>query len=159
MLTDLEKKIIACVQEDIAVTERPYLEMASRLGLPEEKLLQTLQDLCDRGIIRRFGATLRHQKSGFSANAMVAWRVAEEHVNEVGAQMASFKEVSHCYRRNPTGSWPYNLYTMIHARSESDCIETASRMSAAAGVADFTLLFSRRELKKTSMKYFRNEQK
>ena len=158
MLTDLEKKIIACVQEDIAVTERPYLLMASQLGLPEETLLQTLQDLCDRGVIRRFGATIRHQKSGFAANAMVAWRVDENRMDRVGPKMASFKEVSHCYRRNPTASWPYNLYTMIHARSESACIETARRMSIAAGVEKYTLLFSRRELKKTSMKYFSNEE-
>jgi DNA-binding Lrp family transcriptional regulator len=158
MLTDLEKKIIACVQEDIPVTKRPYRQMARSLDLPEEILLQTLQDLCDRGVIRRFGATIRHQKSGFAANAMAAWRVDEDRVEEVGRKMASFKEVSHCYRRNPTGSWPYNLYTMIHARSEEACIETAHRMSIAAGVEDFTLLFSRREMKKTSMKYFSNEE-
>lgn len=158
MLTDLEKKIIASVQEDIAVTQRPYLQMARRLDLPEEKLLQTLQNLCDRGVIRRFGATLRHQKSGFAANAMAAWRVDEDRMDEVGPQMASFKEVSHCYRRNPTGSWPYNLYTMIHARSKKACIETARRMSAATGVEDFTMLFSRRELKKTSMKYFADDE-
>ena len=156
MLTDLEKKIIACVQEDIAVTERPYLEMARGLDLPEDKLLQTLQDLCERGVIRRFGATIRHQKSGFAANAMAAWKVEEDRIDEVGRKMASFKQVSHCYRRNPTDSWPYNLYTMIHARNEASCIETARRMSIAAGVKDFTLLFSRRELKKTSMKYFSN---
>ena len=154
MLTDLQKKIIACVQEDIAVTKRPYLEMARRLDLPEDKLLQTLQELCDQGVIRRFGATIRHQKSGFAANAMVAWRVDEDRIDKVGARMAAFKEVSHCYRRNPTIGWPYNLYTMIHARSKAACIETARKMSIEARVEKYTLLFSRRELKKTSMKYF-----
>ena len=157
MLTDLEKKIIACVQEDIPAVQRPYQEMARKLNLPEAELLQTLQDLCNRGVIRRFGATIRHQKSGFAANAMVAWKVDEQRIDEVGRKMAAFKQVSHCYRRNPTGSWPYNLYTMIHARSEAACIDTARQMSTAAGVKDFTLLFSRRELKKTSMKYFTNE--
>lgn len=158
MLTDLEKKIIACVQEDIAVTRRPYLEMARRLDLPEDQFLQTLQDLCERGVIRRYGATIRHQKSGFSANAMIAWRVDESRIDEVGSRMAAFKQVSHCYRRNPTENWPYNLYTMIHARNETACVETSRQMSIAAGVKDFTLLFSRRELKKTSMKYFANEE-
>ena len=157
MLTDLEKKIIACVQEDIAVTELPFREMARKLHLPEANLLRTLQDLCDRGVIRRFGATIRHQKSGFAANAMAAWKVDEDRMEVVGRKLASFKQVSHCYRRNPTDSWPYNLYTMIHASDEASCIDTARQMSIAAGVEDFTLLFSRRELKKTSMKYFTNE--
>ncbi|MEZ4525568.1 MAG: Lrp/AsnC family transcriptional regulator [Desulfobacterales bacterium] len=154
MLTELEKKIIASVQGDIPISPRPYLEIAQHLGISEDQVLETLQDLCDRGIIRRFGATLRHQKSGFSANAMVAWKVAEERIGEVGKKMAGFREVSHCYRRNPTKDWPYNLYTMIHAKDEESCREIAIRMSQASGEKDYSLLFSRTELKKTSMQYF-----
>jgi DNA-binding Lrp family transcriptional regulator len=154
MLTKLEKRIIASIQEDIAITERPYLEIANKLGISEKALLQTLQSLCDRGFIRRYGATLRHQKTGFTANAMAAWQVDEDRIDEVGNKMASFREVSHCYRRNPTDSWPYNLYTMIHANDEDACRQTALNMSKATSVNNYTLLFSRRELKKTSMVYF-----
>ena len=154
MLTKLEKKIIASIQEDIAVTPRPYLEIAVKLGVSEKALLQTLQSLCDRGIIRRYGATLRHQKTGFTANAMAAWQVDENRIDEVGSKMASFREVSHCYRRNPADRWPYNLYTMIHASDEDACRLTAQNMSEATLVINYTLLFSRKELKKTSMVYF-----
>ena len=154
MLTELEKKIIASIQGDIPVISRPYLEISKKLKISEETLLKTLKDLCDRGVIRRFGATLRHQKSGFAANAMVAWIVDEKRVEKVGEKMASFKEVSHCYRRNPTAQWPYNLYTMIHAKDEDTCRKTAGKMSSETCVENYKLLFSRRELKKTSMKYF-----
>ena len=154
MLTNLEKKIIGSIQEDIAVTTRPYLEIADKLGVSEKILLETLQSLYDRGIIRRYGATLRHTKTGFTANAMAAWQVDENHVDEVGSRMASFREVSHCYRRNPTDRWPYNLYTMIHASDEDACRQTAQNMSEVTSVENYTLLFSRKELKKTSMVYF-----
>jgi DNA-binding Lrp family transcriptional regulator len=158
MLTDLEKQIIASLQEDMAITERPYLAISEKLGISEETLLETLQDLCDRGIIRRFGATLRHQKTGFTANAMAAWQVDEDRVEDVGNQMASFKQVSHCYRRNPTDGWPFNLYTMIHANDEESCRQTARHMSREAGVDKYSLLFSRKELKKTSMVYFQSDE-
>ena len=158
MLTKLEKKIIASIQDDIAVTARPYLEIADKLGVSEKALLQALQRLCDRKIIRRFGATLRHQKTGFTANAMAAWQVDEDRIDAVGGKMASFREVSHCYRRNPTDRWPYNLYTMIHANDEDACRQTAQHMSEAASVKNYTLLFSRKELKKTSMVYFPSEE-
>ena len=154
MLTKLEKKIISLIQGNIAITQHPYLEIAEKLGISEEVLLNTLKDLCKRGVMRRFGVTIRHQKSGFKANAMTAWKVEEDRIDEVGKKMASFKEVSHCYRRNPSDEWPYNLYTMIHARDEESCHQTAHRMSEAALVDTYKLLFSRRELKKTSMKYF-----
>jgi len=154
MLTEFEKKIIASVQGDIPVCPRPFLEIAQNLGTSEEQVLEILGDLCDRGIIRRFGATLRHQKSGFSANAMVAWKVDEARIEEVGKKMAGFREVSHCYRRNPTADWPYNLYTMIHAKDEDSCREIVRRLALASGEKDYNLLFSRTELKKTSMQYF-----
>ena len=158
MLTDLEKKIIAAIQQDMAITERPYLEISETLGISEDTLLETLQSLCDRGIIRRYGATLRHQKTGFTANAMAAWQVAENRVEEVGNRLASFKQVSHCYRRNPTQGWPFNLYTMIHAKDEESCRQTARNMSQETGVENYSLLFSRKELKKTSMVYFPSDE-
>lgn len=154
MLTELEKKIIASIQEDIPIISRPYLEISKKLKISEETLLKTLKDLCDRGVIRRFGATIRHQKSGFAANAMVAWIVDEKRIEKVGEKMSSFKEVSHCYRRNPTDEWPYNLYTMVHANNEDTCREIARTMSSKTRVENYKLLFSQRELKKTSMKYF-----
>ena len=154
MLSELEKKIVASIQEDLPLESRPYRRIAENIGITEERLLEELRSLCDRGIIRRFGATLRHQKSGFDANAMGAWIVDESQIDAVGEQMASFPEVSHCYRRNPADGWPYNLYTMIHAKDETSCRDTARRMSEATGITRFALLFSKRELKKTSMVYF-----
>jgi siroheme decarboxylase len=153
-LTELEKKIIASLQGTISITQRPYLEISEKLGIDENEFLKTLKSLCDRGIIRRFGATLRHQKSGFSANAMGAWQVEENRIDEVGKKMASFREVTHCYRRNPADGWPYNLYTMIHGADEEACRKIAQKMAEKAQVENYTLLFSRKELKKTSMQYF-----
>jgi DNA-binding Lrp family transcriptional regulator len=158
MLTKLEKKIVASIQGDMTVTERPYFKLAKDLGISEAELLKDLKDLCNRGVIRRFGATLRHQRTGFNANAMVAWKVDEDRIEEVGQKMATFVQVSHCYRRNPTAAWPYNLYTMVHAGDEQSCRELARKMSRAISVEDYSLLFSREELKKTSMVYFPSDE-
>ena len=156
-MSELEKRIITSIQGDMPIESQPYARIAADLGIEEITLLKTLDDLVRRGVIRRFGATLRHQKSGFTANAMTAWQVPEDRIDEVGEIMASFKEVSHCYRRDPTPEWKYNLYTMIHGKDEDHCHRAAASMSAKAGVDVYTLLFSRRELKKTSMKYFTDQ--
>lgn len=158
MLTELEKQIIASIQGDMEITERPYQKIADDIGVSQSRLLDTLQSLCDRGVIRRFGATLRHQKSGYNANAMVAWQVPEERVADVGQTMAGFDQVSHCYRRDPSGDWPYNLYTMVHATSEAACREITRDMAQKAGIDRYNLLFSRQELKKTSMTYFPSDE-
>ncbi|MBF0234846.1 MAG: Lrp/AsnC family transcriptional regulator [Desulfamplus sp.] len=155
MLTTLEKKIIASLQGNIPVTPRPFLELALEIGISEKAYLEVVESLNERGIIRRFGATLKHQNSGFKANAMVAWKVDEDRVQDVGKIMASFQEVTHCYRRNPAPTWPYNLYTMVHGPDEDSCHAIAARISKATGVNEYSLLFSRKELKKTSMSYFK----
>jgi len=157
MPNDLEKKVIAALQGDIPVSPRPYLDIAEMIGVEEKTVISVLKDLCQRGVIRRFGATLRHQKSGFNANAMVAWQVDESLVDSVGEKVAAYDAVTHCYRRDPAPDWPYNLYTMVHASDEAECREIAQKISEDTGIADYTMLFSRRELKKTSMQYFDNE--
>jgi DNA-binding Lrp family transcriptional regulator len=154
MITDLEKKVIALLQTDIPVVQRPFRQMAEKIGISEDQFLDVLASLNQRGIIRRFGATLKHQKSGFKANAMVAWNVDETKVEQVGTAMAEFDEITHCYRRNPAPGWPYNLYTMVHAATEAECLSLVEKIAATVGESEYALLFSRKELKKTSMKYF-----
>jgi DNA-binding Lrp family transcriptional regulator len=85
---------------------------------------------------------------------MVAWQVDEKDIDTVGEKMAAFRAVSHCYRRAPKDDWPYNLYTMVHAKDEDSCREIARNISAETAIDNYTLLFSREELKKTSMEYF-----
>jgi len=157
MPSELEKKLIAVLQGDIPVTRRPYLTIAEIIGEDEDTVIAVLDDLYQRGVIRRFGATLRHQKSGFNANAMVAWQVDEGAIESVGEQIAACAAVTHCYRRDPAPDWPYNLYTMVHASDEAACREIARKISEDTGITAYTMLFSRRELKKTSMQYFDNE--
>lgn len=154
MLSELEMKILSSIQGDIPVTKKPFLELAEKIGTTEKIFLEKLNALYSKGVIRRFGATLRHQKSGYLSNAMVAWKVEEDRVEEVGKKMASFRQVSHCYRRNPTKTWPYNLYTMVHAKDEKSCFKIAEKISDETSTDTYSLLFSRRELKKTSMQYF-----
>jgi len=158
MLTDLEQKVVLALQRDLEVTPRPFLEVAELLGVPEEELLAAIRSLMGKGVIRRFGATLRHQKSGFPANALVAWCVPASDLAAIGKKMASYREVSHCYARTPAPAWPYNLYTMVHGKTPEDCVRTAARLAAATGIADYQMLFSETELKKTTMRYFKEEE-
>jgi siroheme decarboxylase len=153
-LTEIEKRIIHELQQDLPVISRPFAEVAEKVGINESQLLEKVREFLANGTIRRFGATLRHQRSGFEANAMVVWEVAPERAEEVGAIFASFREVSHCYQRPALPSWPYRIFTMIHGSSREVCEEIAQRLADAAGLENYQLLFTEEELKKTTMAYF-----
>ena len=154
MLSELEKRVVRELQEGLPLVSRPFAELAGRLGIDEDQLLREVAALKQKGIIRRFGAAVRHQDLGFNHNAMVVWAVPEARVEEVGRIFAGFKEVSHCYERACAPGWPYNLFTMLHGTDEGVCRDLAGRLALAAGVDDYRLLFSTAELKKSSMKYF-----
>jgi DNA-binding Lrp family transcriptional regulator len=85
---------------------------------------------------------------------MGVWVVPETLVQNVGEKMAEFKEVSHCYERVALPDWPYNLYTMVHEKSPQECEQVMQRISQAINIAQYSLLFSQAELKKSSMRYF-----
>jgi siroheme decarboxylase len=154
VFSDLEKSVIRELTGDLPVTSQPFAPIAQQLGISQRSLLTIVKRLKNEGVIRRFGATLRHRNSGFSANAMVVWRIPDEKINEAGRVMASFREVTHCYHRRPEGNWKYNLFTMIHGAGEEACRRTAEKISQETGIVDYQMLFSQRELKKTTMRYF-----
>ncbi|MCC5909462.1 MAG: Lrp/AsnC family transcriptional regulator [Clostridiaceae bacterium] len=156
-ITALDKKIIKALQEDLPLSEEPFREIANTLQIDEKELLNKIQYYIDEGIIRRFGAVIRHRKTGFTANAMVVWKADPDKTKEIGKKMAEFPEVSHCYERPVYPEWPYNLFTMVHGRSKQDCYEIAQRIGETVDIHEYSLLFSSEELKKTSMKYFMDE--
>jgi DNA-binding Lrp family transcriptional regulator len=157
-LDNLDKQIIACLQGDIPLTSRPWAQTAKELGISEAELVVRIQAMADSGVMRRFGATLRHQRSGFESNVMVAWNVSEDEAERVGEKLAGYRFVSHCYWRERCGDFPYNLYSMIHGRSDDECRILVDQMSRETGIKDYAMLYSRKELKKTSMRYFETQQ-
>jgi len=154
MINKTDKQVISLIQGDLPSDPKPFAVLAEKVGMDEESFIERVRDLKNRGIIRRFGATLRHQGAGFSSNAMVAWLAPDDRIEEVGKTFARFREVTHCYHRTPQKDWPYNLYTMVHGSDREACYRIAERLSQSAGLSDYVLLFSVKEFKKTSMAYF-----
>ena len=153
--TETEARILALAGTDLPDSATPFSDIAAAAGCSEDEVLGLLARLKDTGIIRRFGATLRHQKAGYGHNAMVAWRVDDpDEALRVGELMAERPEISHCYIRRTYPQWKYNLYTMIHGKNPGDCMEVVNAISQATGVTDYQILQSVRELKKISMRYF-----
>jgi len=153
-LSELEVRAIRELQEDLPLTSRPFEGMARRLGITQQALFQLVHSFQERGIMRRFGAVLRHRKAGFKANALALWRVPQERSEEVGRAMASHPAVSHCYQRPDFPDLPYTLYTVLHGKSRRECQQVARELSRLTGVEDYLLLYSTKEYKKERVRYF-----
>jgi len=146
---------VRALQEDLPIREHPFEAPAELAGMSEDELLRRAESLLKTGVMRRFGATLRHREAGFVANAMGVWVVPEERADDVGQVMAGFEAVSHCYQRPTYPDWPYSIFTMIHGRSMQECERVATSISQTTGITDYRLLFTTKEYKKNRVKYFR----
>jgi DNA-binding Lrp family transcriptional regulator len=153
MLTGIEKKIAHLVQNDIPLVKRPFKLIGEQVGASEEESLTTIRGLIKKGMVRKFGTILRHQKAGFTLNAMVIWAASQEKIDATGRTLASFREVTHCYERTPPFAGKYSIFSMVHCR-EGEQKSILKKLSKAAGIKDFQILMSEEEYKKSSMEYY-----
>ncbi|MDX6553810.1 MAG: siroheme decarboxylase [Miltoncostaeaceae bacterium] len=155
--TDADKASIAVLQRDLPVEPHPFDAWAAEAGIDPDELLAQARVFVDRAYMRRFAAVLNHRKAGFGANGMAVWQVPESELETLGPQMAAFKAVSHCYRRPTYPDWPYNIFTMVHARSKEACEETIEAIAQETGVTEAdrrAILYSTFEFKKIRLMYF-----
>ena len=149
-----EQELVRQLQDDIPITPAPFAAIGTAVGMTEAEVLAKVEEWIADGTIRRFGAMVRHQRLGYKANSMTAWDVPDGREEEVGAILAASSEVSHCYQRPRADGWNFNLFAMIHAANPEECHQVAEDLAGKIGIDDYDLLFSRREFKKISMRYF-----
>lgn len=159
-LTPAEIEFVRIMQRDLPLTPTPFTEYARELGVSIKQLQDTSRRFVAEGKLRRFAAVLHHRNAGFSANAMGVWRVRgnDVEVDRVGETMASFRAVSHCYRRPTYPGWPYTIFTMVHGKTAADCEKALQAMSEKTGLTDYAALYSTKEYKKARVRYFTAEE-
>jgi DNA-binding Lrp family transcriptional regulator len=150
----IDEAIINRLSGDLPESTKPFEDIAHELGISQSDLLSRVKLMQKKSVIRRFGATLNHRRAGVTSNAMAVWNVPNARVSSAGKLMSSFPDITHCYQRRRRGDWKYNMYAMIHGQTRKQCAKIAKEISGKTGIKDYKLLFSTREFKKTSMRYF-----
>jgi len=154
-LSPTDRSIINGLQQDLPLISRPFDVTSNNLALPIEEFLIHCRCLVQRGVIRRYSASISHTDLGFVANAMSCWQVPSSMIDMIGKKMATFPEISHCYERKTNTAWPYNIFAMIHAENKETCQDLALRVCSDTRLDpnSFILLFSTKEIKKTRIRY------
>ena len=154
-ITGLDREIVLAAQRGLPLAPDPYGDIARRLGVTTEVVLERVQRMVDNGVIRRVGVVPNHYKLGFGANGMSVWDIDDGRVSECGRRVGQLDFVSHAYGRpRQLPEWPYNLFAMVHGRSRN---EVESRVREIAGVIGdldrgHEVLYSTRILKKSGLR-------
>jgi DNA-binding Lrp family transcriptional regulator len=142
-----DRRMLAALEDGLALVERPYLALGRASGLGESDVIVRLERLISSGIISRLGLIVRHRALGIDCNAMAVWDVDDRVVDEVGARLAAEPCVTLCYRRpRRLPDWPYNLFCMVHGRDRDAVRAEVAGLGDTAGLGGrgHAVLFSRR---------------
>ncbi len=153
-LTPLHYEIIRKIQHDIEIISEPFLKIINELDINYDTFFKIISELQDSGVMRRFASILNHRKAGFNANAMVVWDIDEKNGESIGKVASEFSAVSHCYLRPKYSNWPYNLFTMVHGKTDDETKSLIEEMTKEIEHKSFRPLYSSREFKKVRIVYF-----
>lgn len=142
-----QQAIVRRYQDDTETPEAPF----------QEDDLPQLKAWFESGVMRRYALLLRHRASGFTANAMCCWAIPnDKDLLATGRALAAIADVTHCYARPSSDTFPFNLYAMVHKTSWDEAYDTFQKLSSKlpCQATNKSVFFSTREFKKTSLRCF-----
>ena len=157
-LDAIDRQIIQATQAGLPLVAEPYQAVADQLGLNADDVMQRMRRMQENGVIRRIAAVPNHYKLGYRYNGMTVWDVDDLYVDNLGRRVAELPFVSHCYQRpRHLPDWPYNLFAMIHAKTEQDAERKIATIAELLGedTHQHAVLYSTKILKKTGLRIAR----
>lgn len=137
-LTELDRSLLDEFQREFPLTERPYSDIAARLGTDEATVLSRLQHHLEVGCVSRIGAVVTPHSAGWST--LAAMEVPAERLDDVAALVGDYPEVNHNYEREHR----LNLWFVVAGRDRAHVGTILADIEARTGieVLDLPLLES-----------------
>ncbi len=95
----IDRAIINRLQDGFPITEHPYRQAASELGIDEADLIRRLGHMLERRQLSRFGPMYHAERLG-GGLSLCAMSIPEADFERVAGQVNAFDEVAHNYARD-----------------------------------------------------------
>ena len=95
----IDRRILNGLQGGFPLSERPYVDVAERLGLCEADLIERLRRLLAEGVLTRFGPMYHAERLG-GRLTLAAMAVPPSRFDSVAEIVNGFPEVAHNYARD-----------------------------------------------------------
>jgi len=128
-LSDIDRRILATLQGDFPICERPYAEAAAQLGIGEAELLARLESLLADKVLTRFGPMFQIEEMG-GAFVLAALAVPEARYEEVTALVNALPQVAHNYRREHQ----LNMWFVLATESKAGIADAIAQIEHDTGL-------------------------
>lgn len=110
--TELTQQLLNEYQHNFPVSSTPYAEIAERLGVDEQTVLDLLKVLDNASILSRVGPVFRPNRVGVSTLAAMA--VPEYKLEKIAEIISAYPAVNHNYEREHH----FNLWFVVTAENQ-----------------------------------------
>ncbi len=144
-MDDLDKRLLNVIQADFPLVSHPFQALGTPLLLSEAEIIDRIDALKKRRIIRQISAIFDTRSLGYRSS-LVAMRVQPQRLDAAAAAVNSHPGVSHNYQRNHA----FNLWFTLAVPPTSDFEWTVQHLHVMAG-ADSTRILPTLRLFKIGM--------
>lgn len=129
-LNSLEKKLLNLIQKDFPVSERPFAEIASKIGdLSEAQVIAALRSLNENGYLRRLGPIFDAGRLGY-VSTLAAVAVSANEIEKASQIINSYVEVTHNYLRADDS---FNIWFTVTAHSMERLLKILDEIKEKTG--------------------------
>jgi DNA-binding Lrp family transcriptional regulator len=130
-IDNIDRAILNRIQSDFPITSRPYLSIAEDLGFSEGEVIERLDRLQKKGIIRRIGGNFVPEKLGF-VSTLCAAKVPEDKIDQFASVVNRYPGVTHNYQRENQ----FNVWFTFIAPSMEEIEENLENISKETGIQE-----------------------
>lgn len=127
--TEVETLLLNQIQADFPLDAQPFKKLAVKLDISENAVIDLIERLKKRGVIRRIGAVFDSQKLGLKST-LCAMKAPVQRLNEIAELVNSYPEVTHNYAREHE----FNLWFTLITEDEKRMTEIIEEIEKKAGV-------------------------
>ncbi len=128
-MDSLDRAVVNALQQGFPVSERPFRDAGTLLGLGEDELIARIGKLRENGVLTRFGPLYQAERLG-GAYALAAMRVPQAEFERVAEAVNALPEVAHNYEREHE----FNMWFVLATETHDGIARAAAQIERATGL-------------------------
>jgi DNA-binding Lrp family transcriptional regulator len=130
-----DRQILNLIQARFPLVEMPFASIGEQLGLTEAEVIERIQALKDKNVVRQISAIFDTRRLGYKTT-LVAMRFPAETLDAAAKIINEHPGVSHNYARNGH----FNLWFTLAVAPNESLEDTIADMAERAGAESFRLM-------------------
>ena len=128
-MNEIAKKLLSRAQQGMPISSRPYRDLGSEIGLPENEVIVYLTRMRKSGLLKRVDFCIDTRKLGL-VSTLVACRISRKNIHKAKNFLDAYGNVTHNYIRKHRMNMWFTLSAASKKKLNSALAEIKNELAA-----------------------------